>query len=245
MELRHVTFDSIHAGCHVRLSGQLMSAREARELELVFYEIAESAKTLNVVTLDSEGSDFCPGIAENWDPLTSGVNPANAIARCSVPVVVALRGQVRSVGLELALAGDLRVADSSARFSLPDVAAGRLPCWGGTQRLPRAAGRSVAARMLLAGIELDAADALSCGLIHELATGDLEAACARLVRRLGDLAPLALAAAKEALSRGPELPMRQALELEGDLNHLLQTSTDRSEGLEAFFAKRPPKFTGS
>jgi enoyl-CoA hydratase/carnithine racemase len=61
---------------------------------------------------------------------------------------------------------------------------------------------------------------------------------------LSTLAPLALRLAKEALSRGPEMPMRHALELEGDLNHLLQTTRDRAEGLEAFFAKRPPDFDG-
>ena len=149
-----------------------------------------------------------------------------------------------SVGLELALAADLRVADGTTRCSFPDVRAGRLPCWGGTQRLPRAAGRSTAARLLLAGDVLDAGEALACGLVHTVAD-DAGAAADELAERLAALAPLALAAAKEAIVRGSELPMRQALELEGDLNHLLQTTADRAEGLAAFFAKRTPDFGGS
>jgi len=228
----------------VVISGLPLTAVEARELEIVFEQMAEDRDDIHVVTLISAGPDFCPGAAADLDPLTCGSDPAAAIAAFPGPVVVAMRGVVSSVGLELALAADLRIADATARFALPDVADGRLPCWGGTQRLPRLAGRSVAARMLLAGEELDAAAAAACGLVHQVAT-DLAATAGDTAGRLDALAPLALAAAKEALARGPELTMRHALELEGDLNHLLQTTTDRAEGLAAFFGKRAPRFTGA
>jgi enoyl-CoA hydratase len=244
MRLRHVTVRTQGTYQHVRLSGAPLSLREALELEHVFDTIPGGQGGSGVVLVDSAGPDFCPGPAPDLDPLGAGCDPAAAIARCTMPVVVAVRGRTASVGLELALAADLRIGDGSARFAFPDVALGRLPCWGGTQRLPRVVGRGTAARMLLAGAELDAGEALRAGLLNELTDGVLDPAAAGLAERLGALPPLALAAAKEAMTRGPELPMRRALELEGDLNHLLQTSADRAEGLAAFFAKRPGVFHG-
>lgn len=244
MTATSVAVEAVGTQRRVVISGLPLTAGAARDLESVFEQLAEDRDDIHVVTLTSAGAEFCPGAADDLDPLTCGSDPAAAIAAFPGPVVVAMRGAVSSVGLELALAGDLRIAGATARFALPDVANGRLPCWGGTQRLPRLAGRSVAARMLLAGEELDASAAAACGLVHQLAT-DLTEASASTAARLDELAPWALAAAKEALARGPELTMRHALELEGDLNHLLQTTTDRAEGLAAFFGKRSPRFTGA
>jgi len=229
---------------YVQLSGTALGRREAYELEYAVNAIATATESVRVIVLCSAGPDFCPGPDPDLEPLTAGCDPAAAIAACSMPVVAALRGRTDSVGLELALAADLRIADGTARLSFPDVASGRLPCWGGTQRLPRAAGRGMSARMILTGEELDADQALACGLVHRVSDGDLDPAVDSLVLRLTSLPPLALAAAKEALTRGPELPMRHALELEGDLNHLLQTTSDRAEGLAAFLQKRPPHFEG-
>ncbi len=244
MELRHVAVTVNGAHRQLTISGAPLSAAEAREVEVVLTEWLDEADEIRVLTVASAGPDFCPGPAPDLDPLRGGVDPAGLLARFPCPVVAVLTGEVASVGLELALAADLRVADATARCSLADVQAGRLPCWGGTQRLPRAAGRSTAARMILAGDVLDATEALACGLVHTVAD-DAAAAAAEVAGTLSALAPLALAAAKEAIARGSDLPMRHALELEGDLNHLLQTTADRAEGLAAFFAKRPPQFDGS
>jgi enoyl-CoA hydratase/carnithine racemase len=244
MKLRHLTVRVSEAVHYVQLSGSALCQREAYELEYAVNAVSAAAEPVRVMVLCSAGPDFCSGPGADLEPLTAGCDPVTAIASCSMPVVAALQGRTDSVGLELALAADLRIADSTARLSFPDVASGRLPCWGGTQRLPRAAGRGTAARMILTGEELDAQQALACGLVHKVSGGDLDRAVDNLVRRLASLPPIALAAAKEALTRGPELPMRHALELEGDLNHLLQTTSDRAEGLAAFLQKRPPHFEG-
>jgi enoyl-CoA hydratase len=136
------------------------------------------------------------------------------------------------------------VASADATFALPDVVeAGALPCWGGTQRLPRAFGTARATAMLLLGEELDAARALEAGFVWQLVDQPGEAASA-LAGQLAGLGPLALEYAKEAVHRGAELPLRDGLRLEGDLNTLLATSADRAEGLAAFFAKRPADFAG-
>lgn len=200
-------------------------------------------RSVRVVVLRG-GADFCVGPADDLDAVALGVDPAAALARLRVPVVAAVRGRCASVGLELVLAADLRVAAPGTTFVLDDVAgAGRLPCWGGTQRLPRAVGTARATGMLLLGTPLDAEDAVTCGFCWTVAD-DVDAATADVVDGLLGLGPLALEYAKDAVHRGSELPLRDGLRLEGDLNTLLATSADRAEGLAAFFAKRPADFAG-
>lgn len=186
-----------------------------------------------------------PGPGDDLADRLPEVDPVGALARLDVPIVVAL-GSASSVGLELGLVADVRVGSGTARYSMPDVAAGRLPCWGGTQRLPRAVGRQTATAMILLGAELDGEAALARGLLDEL-TPVSEAALARareIAAKIGELAPLAVRYAKEAVLRGSEMDLVDGLKLEGDLNTLLQVSADRAEGLTAFFEKRPPRFIG-
>jgi enoyl-CoA hydratase/carnithine racemase len=224
-------------GAELDLAG---SQELARELA-----VAAADSAVRVVLLEPDGADFCRGLAPGFEPLDSGLDPAADLARLRVPVVAALRGQTASAGLELALASDIRVAASDAVLALPDLESGRLPCWGGTQRLVRQAGPAVATRMLLSGERLDAEAALAAGIVHEVVDPDrLEERVGELCGQLESLAPLALAYAKEAVREGAHLPMADALRLEADLNVLLQASADREEGLRAFLAKRSPTFTG-
>lgn len=242
MRLDHLRVERDGDVAWLRLTGEPLRAREARELVHAATDLAED-RDVRVVVLYGGGGALCPGLAPDLDPLAVSPDPAAALAALPMPVVATCQGAVASVGLELALACDVRVADASASFSLDDIAHGRLPCWGGTQRLPRAVGRPRALAMVLLGETLTAPDAQRAGLVHAVVP-DVVAAVGELVAGLRGLAPLALALAKEAVVRGAELPMRDALVLEGDLNHLLQTTADRAEGLQAFFEKRPPTFTG-
>jgi enoyl-CoA hydratase/carnithine racemase len=201
-------------------------------------------RDVRVVLLDSAGADFCPGPPAGWDPLDAGIDAAAALAAVRCPTIAVLEGRVASLGLELALACDLRVAGAGATFAMPEIAAGRLPCWGATQRLPRAAGLPFALAVLF-GEERGAEQAAAAGLVQVLAgAGEAAARAEALAERLLTLGPLALELVKEAVHRGRELPLRGGLELEGDLNHLLQATADRAEGLAAFAEKRPPQFAG-
>lgn len=248
MRLDRLTVERRHDGAVVvvQLSGGALGAREAAELAAVAADVVED-RGVRVVVLGTGGADLCTGAAEDLDPAGLGEDPAAALARIRVPVIAAVRGGCRSVGLELVLACDVVLADAGARFALPDVAEGRgLPCWGGTQRLPRAVGAARAAAMVLLGEELSADAAARAGLVWSVVddAGALDAAALVLADRLRGLGPLALEYAKEAVHRGSELPLRDGLRLEGDLNALLATSADRAEGLAAFFAKRPADFAG-
>jgi len=200
-------------------------------------------RAIGVVSLHARVSDFCTGPADDLDRLAVIPDPASALARLRPPVVVSVRGACRSVGLEIVLAADICVADRGSTFAMPDLAAGMLPCWGGTQRLARAVRPSVATAMLLLGDDVDARRAAELGLVHEVAE-DPDAAVDEIAATLLARGPLALEFAKEAVHRGAELPLRDGLRLEGDLNHLLASTDDRTEGLAAFFEKRPPDFAG-
>jgi enoyl-CoA hydratase/carnithine racemase len=235
--------------------GNLIDARLLHELEDAASQINERVETV-VTLLEAEGDAFCIGwddamrddlLARRLDPSDAGaIDPFGALAALPGPVVAAVQGEARSAGLELALVCDLRIAADDARFSLPDVVEGRLPLAGGSQRLPRIAGRAQTLAMLLTGDAIDAAAAYRCGLVSRVLPRDeLAAAAEALARHIAERGPIALRLGKEAVHRGLDLTLDQALRYETDLAVILQTTADRAEGVRAFLEKRPPNFEGS
>jgi E-phenylitaconyl-CoA hydratase len=173
---------------------------------------------------------------------TAGIE---AVAAIPQPVVAAVRGRTHSVALELALACDVRVASEDATFAMPEPQAGGMPIGGGTQRLPRAVGRAQALRLLLLGEEIDASEALRIGLVSRVVPPhELEPAAQEIADAIASRGPLATRLAKEAVHRGMEMPLDQALRYELDLTVILQSTADRAEGVRAFVEKRPPRFIG-
>ena len=182
------------------------------------------------------------GDGPGLDPLGAGIH---ALADVPQPVVGAISGPCHGPGLEIALACDIRLAASHATFAQPETATGTLPRAGGTQRLSRAVGRAQALRLLLVGDTIDASEAGRIGLISATyPEAELEDAALALARRIADRGPIATRMGKEAVQRGAEMTLEQALRYETDLTILLQSTADRAEGVRAFAAKRPPRFTG-
>ncbi len=174
--------------------------------------------------------------------LAAGIEAVAAVAQ---PVVCAVRGRAHSVALELALACDIRVAAEGATFALADTLAGSVPLAGGTQRLPRAVGRAQALRMVLLGEEIDATEAARIGLVSRVVPSEsLDDAAQGIADAIAARGPIATRLAKEAVHRGVEMPLDQALRYELDLTVLLQSTADRAEGVRAFAEKRPPRFIG-
>ena len=207
----------------------------------------ESDEAIRAVVVASEGAGFCRG----WDEslLTGeGGPPADAfgcLAGLPRPVVCAVQGEALSAGLEMALACDIRIAAEDARLGLPETALGLLPMGGGTQRLARLVGRGRALEMVLTGEPVDAQEALRVGLVSAVVPRDRLAAEAEAVAaRIAERGPVAVRYAKEAISRGLDMTLEQALRYETDLTVILQTTEDRAEGVRAFLEKREPRFKG-
>jgi enoyl-CoA hydratase/carnithine racemase len=184
------------------------------------------------------------GAREPRRPTPSGLaDPAARLAGFPAPTVAVWNGPAVGAGAEVLLAADLRVVGPAATMAFPEVAAGELPCWGGTQRLTRAGGVALALRMLIVGDAVGADELVRSGLA--VLDDEPAARADALADQLSRGAPRAQAAARDAVQRGRDLTLADALRLESDLNLLISTTDDRAEGIAAFFEKRPPRFTGS
>jgi enoyl-CoA hydratase/carnithine racemase len=159
-----------------------------------------------------------------------------------VPVVSGVSGFALGGGCELALGGDLIVADDGAVFGLPEVSVGLIPAGGGTQRLARRVGPARAADLIFTGRRVDADEALALGLVDRRVqgTGQAGQAALELAEQIARNSPIALRQAKRALRLGVDLPLAEGLEIEDAGWRAAAFSPDRAEGIRAFVEKRPP-----
>jgi enoyl-CoA hydratase/carnithine racemase len=198
-----------------------------------------------VAVVQGSGHRFCTGVAARgeWEMRHDWVA---AIAAITVPVVAAIGADAIGEGAELALACDLQIASRRARFGFPQLAEGRFPRHGATQRLPRSVGRTRALDLLLSGRRIGAAEAARIGLVsHVVPASRLQAVVRETVSGLRAKGPVALRLAKEAVLKGSDMTLDQGIRLEQDLYVLLQTTADRAEGVRAFLRKRPPTYRGA
>jgi enoyl-CoA hydratase/carnithine racemase len=166
--------------------------------------------------------------------------------RSPKPVVAAINGAAFGGGLELALVCDLRVAAAHAQLGLPETTLGIIPGAGGTQRLPRVVGEARAKEMILLGRRLSAEEALAWGLVNRVTpqgTNVVDDAVA-WIEPIANGAPLAQAAALEAIDRAFATTLEVGLELEKVSYDKVLVSEDRLEALRAFAEKRKPNFRG-
>jgi enoyl-CoA hydratase len=169
----------------------------------------------------------------------------DAIRGLRTPVVAAVSGVCLGGGCELAMLCDLIVASETATFGQPEINLGILPGAGGTQRLTRAVGKSVAMDMILTGRRLSAREALQFGLVARVVAREawLDEA-KRVAREIAAKGPVAVRLAKEAVDNAFEAPLAVGIEFERRAFYLVRASEDAGEGLRAFIEKRPPDFQG-
>jgi enoyl-CoA hydratase len=248
---------------HVLLMGLNRPAkRNAFNIELLMelgraYELLERDSDLRCGVLFAHGDHFTGGLdlAEVGPALAEGNLRYPEDARdpwrndgkpWTIPVVAAAQGWCMTLGIELLLAADIRVASSDARFAQLEVQRGIYPFGGATIRLPREAGWGNAMRWLLTGDEYDAADAYRIGLIQELTEpgAQLDRAVELAERIATRSAPLGvrttLASAQRAFNDGPAAA---AARLNEDMVALLRTK-DGAEGMLSFIERRAATFTG-
>lgn len=182
--------------------------------------------------------------AREWSLL--GHAAFQALEDLPKPVIAAINGVALGGGCELALACDFRFMAETAQLGQPEIKLGLIPGWGGTQRLPRIVGEALAKDLVLTGRLMAADEARRAGLINGIAESGASVLDLAVVfaRQFAALPPLAVAAAKRAIDRGADLPLRESSVLESEQFGRLFGTKDGAEGIAAFLEKREAKFTG-
>ena len=166
-----------------------------------------------------------------------------AIRSIRKPVIAAVSGFALGGGCELAMMCDFIIAADNAKFGQPEIKLGVIPGAGGTQRLPRAVGKSKAMDMALTGRMMDATEAERAGLVSRVVPFDKlldEALGAALI--ISDFSRIAVMAAKESVNRSFEGTLADGVMFERRLFHALFATQDQKEGMDAFVAKRKANF---
>ena len=159
------------------------------------------------------------------------------------PLIAAVNGLALGGGLEIVLACDIRIASEKARFGVPEITLGLIPGWGGTQRIPRMVPWCKAAELLLMGRPIDAQEAYRIGLVNKVVPPEEVLTTAKeWAEIICQSGPLAVRAAKEAMTRGSSMSLEDGLRLETSLSAYLLQTEDFAEGTAAFVEKRKPEF---
>ncbi|OMH38341.1 2,3-dehydroadipyl-CoA hydratase PaaF [Motiliproteus sp. MSK22-1] len=167
------------------------------------------------------------------------------ISRFRKPIIAAVNGYALGGGCELAMHADIIIAADNALFGQPEIKLGIMPGAGGTQRLIRAVGKSLATQMVLTGEPINAQQALTAGLVAEVTIPENTLIRAQTIaRQIARQAPLAVELARDALAQAMETNLTAGLLYERKNFTLLAATKDRQEGISAFIEKRSPEFSG-
>lgn len=178
------------------------------------------------------------------EAMARGQQAFRAIERAPIPVIAAVNGVALGGGFELVLACTFPVLSTKASMGLPESGLGLIPGYGGTQRLPRMIGETVAAHLMLTGARLDADRAYALGLtpLPPVAPGGLLSTATAAAEQIAVQGPLAVRAILHALEVGRDAPVDSGLAVETGLAALAVAGDESSEGVTAFLERRPAKF---
>jgi 2-(1,2-epoxy-1,2-dihydrophenyl)acetyl-CoA isomerase len=215
---------------------------------------------VRVIVVTGAGKGFCAGgdvkaMNERKEqgggrPLMEKVAPGRdrtvlALRDAPKPVIAAVNGAAAGAGMNLALACDIRLASTAAKFSQAFVRRGLHPDWGGTYFLPRVVGLAKAAELIWTGEIIDAQEALRLGIVTAVhAPEELMPAAYALAGKIAAGPPIAIRLAKRSMYHNLECDLRQALEFETFAQNISFETEDAGEGIRAFVEKRPPVFRG-
>ena len=173
-------------------------------------------------------------ITRNWETIRS----------IRKPVIAAVSGFALGGGCELAMMCDFIIAAENAKFGQPEIKLGIIPGAGGTQRLPRAIGKSKAMDLVLTGRMMDANEAERAGLVSRIVpTEKLMEESLGVALLISDMGQLAVMAAKESVNRAFESGLSDGVMFERRLFHAMFATADQKEGMDAFLNKRAAKFS--
>lgn len=214
---------------------------------------AEDDRNIKVVIITGGEKVFAAGadIKEmaqlNVVGLLNDIRPVfwRNIAKFSKPIIAAVNGFAIGAGCELMMHCDIVIAGDNTQIGQPEINLGIMPGAGGTQRLLRTVGKSMAMQMVLSGEFINAEQAKNFGLVSEVTLPDLSYNRAlKLAKVIANKSPIAVRIAKESLLNAYETTLEAGLASERKAFTLLAATEDRAEGIAAFMEKRQPTFKG-
>jgi enoyl-CoA hydratase len=232
-----------------------LNAKVFNELEQVFVTLAGDMGVRVILLTGAGEKAFAAGadineiarldVATGEAKARRGQEVLRFIEICGKPVIACINGFALGGGCELAMACTIRLASETARLGQPEVKLGLIPGYGGTQRLPRLVGTSMALKLLLSGEMIGAAEALRIGLVDEVVPPErLMERAEELARTIVGMAPLAIAGCMEAVRWGSELGLVAATDVEAEIFGRLCGTADKAEGTKAFLEKRTAVWEG-
>lgn len=249
-----VEFDQAHERADIILDRppfNIIHMPQRDQLRLTF-ELLDADGRVRIIVLRGAGEHFSSGgnikgfMEASPEHVSKLAWNMAAPARCAKPVIAANRGYCFGVGFEISLACDFRLVSESCLYALPEQRLGQIPGSGGSARLQKIIGITRTKDIVMRSKRIPGRQALDWGIATECVADDqLEAATAALVDELRSFSPLAQRTAKKLLNDTEDSTLSIAIELEGHCYSRLRQSDDFREGVEAFHARRPPKFVGT
>lgn len=217
-----------------------------------FLETIHSSKSLKVLLITGDGKAFVAGadiaemqkmnVMEGYNFSRTGQETFIRLSGLEIPVIAVVNGYALGGGCELAMACDIRIAGTNAKFGMPEVGLGLIPGYGGTQRLPRLVGQGDALLTILTGQMIDAADALRIGLVQKVFEQEqLMVEAKNIALRIAEKSPFAIKAAKKVINDGLKTGIDKAFGLEAE-SFSGMFEKDGPEGMKAFLEKRKPNW---
>ena len=190
----------------------------------------------------SEMKDYTPKQAREFVQL--GHKTMDAIQNTEKPVIAAVNGHALGGGLELALACDIILASETALLGVPEVNLGLIQGFGGTQRLPRLIGKSLAKELIFTADAVTAQRAYEMGIVNGIfPPEDLLSEAIKIALKIARKGPIALRLAKRVIDSGYEKELSDGCKLEVEAFVESFDTEDRKEGISAFLEKRKPVFS--
>ncbi|CUX58347.1 Putative enoyl-CoA hydratase [Agrobacterium fabrum str. J-07] len=214
-------------------------------------ELADSDKSIGAIVITGSERAFAAGadIVEMASKTSQEMIEADyfgiwdRFVACRTPKVAAVNGFALGGGCELMMMCDFAIAGTSARFGQPEVKLGVIAGMGGTQRMTKLIGRSMAMDLHLTGRLISADEALRCGLVARVVPdSDVIDIALRAASEIAAFSRPAVRAARQAVRRAEELSLAEGLIYERTVFHRLFGTADQQEGMTAFLEKRPPNF---